>query len=137
MGTVVDYVQTVDLGRRAAVSAIVDHVRAYVPDATEGVSYGMPAFIYRGQPLLAVRAAKTHLAVYPFSGSVVDLVADQLVGYSLSRGTIRFTEDRPLPDGVLASILDLRIREIEQASDERGARRGPSKPKSTRRGPSL
>jgi uncharacterized protein YdhG (YjbR/CyaY superfamily) len=41
----------------ARVRAIVDRV---APDAEEGVSYGMPAFLYAGRPLLGFRAAKKH-----------------------------------------------------------------------------
>lgn len=61
--------------------------------------------------LAAVAAAK-HLSLYPFSGSIVAAVADQLEGYSLSKGTIRFSPEQPVPDEVIRQILQLRIAEI-------------------------
>ncbi|MEV7132564.1 hypothetical protein AB0N24_06700 [Arthrobacter sp. NPDC093128] len=41
-----------------------------------------------------------------------DAVASQLDGYSLSKGTIRFTPDHPVPDDVLEEIVRLRRAEI-------------------------
>lgn len=61
---------------------------------------------------LAVVAAAKHLSLYPFSGSIVAAVADQLEGYSLSKGTIRFSPEQPVPDAVIRQILQLRIAEI-------------------------
>ena len=94
-----------------------DRVRALamdeVPDAVEGTSYGMAALIYRGKPLLGFRAAKSHLSVFPFSPAVVDGVADRLAGFQLSKGTIRFAADQPLPDDVARDLARLRRREID------------------------
>jgi uncharacterized protein YdhG (YjbR/CyaY superfamily) len=58
-----------------------------------------------------VRAAK-HLSLFPFSPAVIDAVARRLEGYSLSKGTIRFTPEHPLPDDVLEEIVRLRRAEI-------------------------
>lgn len=44
--------------------------------------------------------------------AVVDAVAGRLEGYSLSKGTIRFTPKHPLPDVVLEDIVRLRRAEI-------------------------
>jgi uncharacterized protein YdhG (YjbR/CyaY superfamily) len=53
------------------VRAVVERV---APDAEEGVSYGMPAYLYAGRPLLGLRAAKKHLSVFPFSPAAVEAV---------------------------------------------------------------
>jgi uncharacterized protein YdhG (YjbR/CyaY superfamily) len=39
-------------------------------------------------------------------------VKDRLEGFDLSKGTIRFTPDRPLPDDVLADLVRARTQEI-------------------------
>ena len=87
-----------------------------VPDAEQGTSYGVPALRYRGKPLLGFAAAKSHLSIYPFSPGVVDLVRSRLGGYSVSKGTIRFATDHPLPDDVVTDIVRLRRDEIDGAS---------------------
>src|ERR671915_1086479 len=86
----------------ARVRAIVDRV---APDAEEGVRYGMPAFLFAGRPLLGFRAAKAHLSVFPFSPAAVEAVEDRLEGFSLSKGTIRFSPERPVPEDVLVDLV--------------------------------
>jgi uncharacterized protein YdhG (YjbR/CyaY superfamily) len=46
----------------------------------------------------------------------VDAVSSELGGYSFSKGTIRFTADHPLPDGLVDRIVALRRDEIDAAS---------------------
>ena len=52
------------------------------------------------------------LSIFPFSPAVIDAVAGWLEGYSLSKGTIRFTPDHPVPDDVVEEIVRLRRAEI-------------------------
>ncbi|MEQ7736098.1 iron chaperone, partial [Escherichia coli] len=66
------------------------------------------------KPLVGVVAAAKHLSVFPFSPAVVEAVAGRLDGYSLSKGTIRFTADHPLPDDVVEEIVRLRHAEIRK-----------------------
>ncbi len=93
----------------ARVRAIVDRV---APDAEEGVSYGMPAFLYAGRPLLGFRAAKKHLSVFPFSPAAIEAVEGRLEGFDLSKGTIRFSPDRPVPEDVLTDLVRAKKEEI-------------------------
>ena len=78
----------------------------------EGKSYGMPALKVAGKPLISVIATKTHLSLFPFSGEIVERVADRLPGFSLSKGTIRFQVDQPLPDDVIRDIVRARLAQI-------------------------
>lgn len=82
----------------------------------------MAALRYKRKPLLGFLAAKDHLSVFPFSPKVVDSVRDRLAGFELSKGTIRFTIDRPLPDDVVREVVRLRTDEIAgTASENRSA----------------
>lgn len=98
---------------RDALKAVIDHVAAVAPDAVAGRSYGLPAFRYHGKPLLGFAAAKGHLSLYPFSPQVLEAVAPQLDGYELSKGTLRFTEDRPVPAQVVTEMVRRRMAEID------------------------
>ena len=114
MGTVTDYLAALeDDERRAALERVVAVARRLVPDADEGMSYGMPALRHLGKPLIAVVAAKGHLSLFPFSSAVVEAVAPELTGHSLSKGTIRFEADRQLPEHVIERIVELRLAEVE------------------------
>ncbi len=113
MGTLSDYLAEVPEHQRPALQRVVDVARRIVPDAEEGLSYGMPALRYRDKPLIGVVAAAKHLSVFPFSPVVVEAVAPDLEGFSLSKGTIRFTAEQPVPDAVVERIVTLRLAEIE------------------------
>ena len=113
MGTIGDYLAGLAPEQRDALQAIVDVAVRAAPDAEEGTSYGMPALKLGGRPLLGITAAAKHLSVFPFSPAVVEAVAADLEGFSLSKGTIRFTVDRPIPDAVVERIVDLRRAELE------------------------
>lgn len=112
MGLVDDAIDRIAEPDRGCLRHVVDIARALAPDATEGMSYGMPALKVDGKPLLAAVAAAKHLSIFPFSAAVVEAVAPRLEGYRLSKGTIRFTADHPVPDGVVKDIVRLRMAEI-------------------------
>jgi uncharacterized protein YdhG (YjbR/CyaY superfamily) len=108
-----DYFGGLDAATRAAFERIRSLATDLAPDAEQGTSYGMAALKYRKKPLLGFLATKGHLSVFPFSSRVVDAVRDRLPGYELSKGTIRFTVETPLPDDVVRDIVRLRIEEID------------------------
>ncbi len=109
-----DYLATVDEPARAAFSHVRDLVTAIEPSVSEGTSYGMAALKYRGKPLLGFNAARDHLSLFPFSPQAIDAVRDRLGGFSLSKGTIRFTADQTLPDDILGDLVRYRIGEIDR-----------------------
>jgi len=112
MGVIDDYLKDLGDSQRAELERIRRIVLDRVPDAEEGRSYGIPAFRYKRKPLLGFAARKDHLSLFPFSPQVVAAVKGRLAGYDLSKGTIRFTEAKPIPEDVIWEILDLRLEEI-------------------------
>jgi uncharacterized protein YdhG (YjbR/CyaY superfamily) len=107
-----DYLDGLPPEQKAALERVRGIVAELVPEAEEGRSYGMPAFIYARRPLLGFRAAAKHLSLFPFSPAVVESVSDRLDGFDLAKGTIRFTAERPVPQPVLADMIRRRQREI-------------------------
>jgi uncharacterized protein YdhG (YjbR/CyaY superfamily) len=77
------------------------------PEAEEIISYGMPAYKYHG--IVAYFAAsKNHYALYAYPDSI-KAFQDDLKSYSLSKGTIRFTYDKPLPVKLVTDIIRYRV----------------------------
>jgi uncharacterized protein YdhG (YjbR/CyaY superfamily) len=107
-----DYLDGLPPEQRTALSRVRAVVMDVAPEAEEGTSYGMPAFLYGGRPLLGFRAAKKHLSVFPFSPAAIDSVRDRLAGFELSKGTIRFSPEEAVPDDVLADLVRARKQEI-------------------------
>jgi uncharacterized protein YdhG (YjbR/CyaY superfamily) len=99
--------------QRAALEKLRHTIKSIVPDATEAVSYGVPAFKYRGRPLVSYGAAKTHCAFYVQSPAVMDDHAADLEGYDTAKGTVRFAPDQPLPDELVRKLVLARMAETD------------------------
>jgi uncharacterized protein YdhG (YjbR/CyaY superfamily) len=79
------------------------------PEASEAISYGIPAFQYQGM-LVAYAAFAGHCSFFPASGELLEEFAEELKGYTCSKGTIRFALDRPLPAGLVKRLVKARVR---------------------------
>ena len=112
MSEVDDYLADLAPAEREALTHVRDVARGVAPEAVEGRSYGMPALKASGKPLIGFVAAKRHLSIFPFSPAVVEHVRDRLDGFELSKGTIRFSVDHPLPDDVIRDVVSARLAEI-------------------------
>ena len=114
MSEVDDYLARVPEPARATLQKIRATIRSSVPaEATEGISYGMPAFRYKGT-LVGYAAFPNHCGLYPMSPPVLERFKDDLKQYSTSKGTIRFAIDKPLPTALVKKIVKARVAENEQ-----------------------
>ena len=85
-------------------------IRAAAPkDATEGMSYGMPAFRHKGA-LVAYAAFKKHCSFFPMSASLLDDFAEDVKGYRTAKGTLQFPQDKPLPAALVKRINNVIVR---------------------------
>ena len=100
---------------REALDDLRARIAALVPEATEAISYGMPAFRYRGRFLVSYAGWARHCAFYPLTGSTTAAHAAELEGYAVAKGTIRFTPPQRLSDGLLAAIVRERTAAIDAA----------------------
>ncbi len=106
------YLAALPPDQRKALEDLRMRLQARLPDADEGMSYGMPCFRVGGKPAIGFGAAKAHLSLYPFSGQVLSRVAERLGGLNWSKGAINFQPDQPLPDDVIDAVLQARLAEI-------------------------
>jgi uncharacterized protein YdhG (YjbR/CyaY superfamily) len=104
-----DYLAAVTEDKRAALQKLRKAIKAATPKAEECISYQLPAFRLNGRFLVAYGAGANHCAFYP--GSVVQALKKELKGYDTSKGTIRFSADKPLPAVLVRKLVRLRIEE--------------------------
>ena len=110
------FLAALPLEMRAALENLRRAIRAAAPDAEESISYGVPAFKYRGRPLVSFGAAKSHCSFYVQSPAVMEAHRDELAAYDTSKGTVRFAPDAPLPDELVAKLVRARMAETDAAA---------------------
>ena len=84
-------------------------IKATAPGAEELISYGIPAYKLKGM-LVWFAAHTNHIGLYP-RGSGIEEFADRLKGLKVSKGTIQFPLDKPLPVDLIGAIVKFRIEE--------------------------
>jgi uncharacterized protein YdhG (YjbR/CyaY superfamily) len=109
--TVDAYLNALPDDQREKLQNVRATVKAQVPDAVESMSYGLPTFKYRGKPLIYFGAAKQHLALYGAVWASMD-PAD-LAKYDVSKGTIRFPLNKPIPATLVRKVVKARRAEID------------------------
>lgn len=114
MGTIDDYLAGLDPADAAVIAHVYDVARETVPEAEQGMSYGMPALTYRGKGLLAVIRTKKHIGFYPNSGRVLSEFAEQLADFDVDKGTLRFQPGAPPADELIELIVAARQNEIDR-----------------------
>jgi len=114
--TVDDYIAAAPKDKRTALMNLRKTINAAAPKATEGISYGIVGFKQNGKRLVYFGYAKAHYALYgSMSSSFIDAHAAELQAYDLSKGTIRFPADKPLPHRLVTKIVKARRAEVEKA----------------------
>ena len=108
------------------VEAVLEKVRATIrraaPDATETISYMMPAFKQHGI-LVYFAAWKNHIGMYPpISGDKT--LENDLARYAGPKGNLQFPLDEPMPFDLIERIVKLRVKQdAAKAAAKRKKRR--------------
>ncbi len=113
---VTEYIQKADADKHSILKEVRGIVQATAPDATEEISYGMPAYTWREKPLFYFAAMKGHLGLYPTPGPI-RLYKKLLADFSTSKGCIRVPYKEKVPQAIITKLLKERMREIK--SDEK------------------
>jgi uncharacterized protein YdhG (YjbR/CyaY superfamily) len=113
MSDVDEYLADAPEPHRRSLARLREMLVLIVPDAEEGLSYGVPAFKVDGSPVAGFAYAKQHCSYFPHSGSVLGQVDDDLLeGYDWSKGTLRFPVDSVPEERLIRRLVELRLAEI-------------------------
>lgn len=108
------YLAQVPEPARTTLQKVRATIRSVVPkETTECLSYGMPAFRYKGA-LVAYAAFKDHCSFFPMQASLIDEMKDELAGYRTAKGTLQFPLHKPLPAALLKKMVKARVAENER-----------------------
>jgi uncharacterized protein YdhG (YjbR/CyaY superfamily) len=95
MSVIDEYLKKVKPSQRAELERVRGIVKQLVPEAEETISYGMPTFKVNNKVLIYFAAYKNHMSIFP--------------------RTIKFTEEKPLPESVIKEIVLNRLKTITKS----------------------
>ena len=110
--TIDEYLAGVNVEHRAALDRLRKAIRSVVPQAEECISYGIPAFRLNGRSLVFFGAWATHCSFYPGSSATLKKFRTDLKDFQVSKGTLRFSPDNPLPIALVKKLVKARVAEI-------------------------
>jgi uncharacterized protein YdhG (YjbR/CyaY superfamily) len=96
---------------RKILEQVRNAIRKAAPKAEESIAYNLPAYKLDGEPLIYFAGWKKHYSVYPATAKLVAALGDELAGYEVEKGTIRFPLTEPAPVKLIARITKLRREE--------------------------
>jgi uncharacterized protein YdhG (YjbR/CyaY superfamily) len=106
-----DYLAGVNTDQRLALEKLRKSIRAVAPKVEECISYGIPAFRLNGRSLVFFGAWANHCAFYPGSSATLKKFRNDLKGFQITKGTIRFSPANPIPMAVVKKLVKARMVE--------------------------
>lgn len=115
-----DYIAAQPDASRPVLEAVRSAIRTALPDASEIISYQIPAYKLPGGTALFFAGWKDHFSLYPINGEILEQFARELEPYEFnSKGTLRFSLSEPVPAKLIGRLAKARARALAA---------GPAKP---------
>jgi uncharacterized protein YdhG (YjbR/CyaY superfamily) len=109
--TIDEYLATVRGEKRAALDKLRKTIRTIVPKAEECISYAIPAFRLDGRIVAGFAATAKGCSYFPFSGSTLRTLADELEDYDMTKSALHFDPASPLPATLVRKLIKARTAE--------------------------
>ena len=118
-----EYIASQSAAMQTLLRRVRSTIRKAVPQAEEMISYKMAAYKLRGERLLYFAGWKQHYSLYPATKALVAALKDELARYEISKGTIRFPIDQPVPVKLIERIAKFRAKEAAERGKAKTVRR--------------
>src|SRR4051794_40169539 len=100
-----EYIYSQPIESRAGLEKVRSIIKSAAPEAEEVISYGMPAFKYKGRMLVGFAEYKNHIGFYPWDSKTVARFKEELKDMPPSVGAIQLRKDKPIPVGLVKKIV--------------------------------
>lgn len=121
-----EYLRSLAEPKRGTLQTLRRTILEILPDAEEVISYRVPAFRMGGKTVAGFAAFKNHLSYLPFSGSVLATLGGDLDGYTMTKSSLHFPIDRPLPKALVEQLIAVRLSELDHPGGDNRPDRGRS-----------
>ena len=103
-----EYLASVPEPARSTLNKMRETIRSAVPpEATEVISYRMPAFKHN-RVLVWFAAFSDHCSLFP-TAAVIEKFKNELKSFSTSKGTLHFPANKPLPTTLIRKLVKARV----------------------------
>lgn len=103
-----EYISNFSKNVQAVLKKFRQEIHKTAPKATEAISYGIPTFKLNGN-LVHFAGWEHHLGFYP-GPEAIEVFQKELSKYKLSRGTVQFPPDKPIPYGLIKKIVKFKVK---------------------------
>lgn len=105
------HLAVIDEPKRSTLEEVRRRILEIIPEAEQCISYNMPCFKIGGKAVAGFDAFRNHLSYFPHSGQVFSEMQDALAGYTVTKGSLHFPVDEPLPRELIAQLLHIRMQQ--------------------------
>ncbi len=88
-------------------------IKAAAPEAEEVISYGMPAYVYKGDRFIYFAGNKGYIGVYPMPTPPDEAFARRIAAYKGTKSSLHFPHSQPLPLDLLAEMVQYHVQRID------------------------
>ena len=107
--TIDEYIASYQKEIQQILETIRKTIKSTAPNATETISYQMPAFRLNGI-LVYFAAHQNHIGFYPTPSAITEF-SKELSNYKFLKGSIKFPLNEPIPLELIKKIVEFRVKE--------------------------
>jgi uncharacterized protein YdhG (YjbR/CyaY superfamily) len=107
--TIDEYIAAFPKNIQSILQELRQVIKSCAPEAQEAISYQIPTFKLNGN-LVHFAAFKNHIGFYPTS-SAIRAFKEKLAKYEISKGTVRFPINEPIPFELVKEMVRFRVKE--------------------------
>ncbi len=107
--TIDEYVATFPRNVQGILEELRHTIQNSAPGAKEAISYQIPTFKLNGN-LVHFAAYKNHIGFYP-TPSAIEAFREELCDYEVSKGTVKFPMNKPIPFDLVKKMVSYRVKE--------------------------
>jgi len=113
-----DYIANQDDAHAKALRHLRAQLLAALPNADEGISYGIPAYRVvpggkgKGKVVCGFSASKKHCALVLFDDVTIEAHAELLVGHDTTKSQVRFADGSLLSDDEVKALVTARLHAV-------------------------
>lgn len=121
--TIDEYIAAQPKATQVVLQKVRKAIHKTLPGVEERISYNIPGFKLNGAQLVAVAGWTHHYSIYGATGPVAVKFKKELARYELSKGTVKFPLDEPVPLDLIQKIVQFRADMLKTRDKKQGKRR--------------